>query len=1094
MEKKENPAKTEDDENTGKKESIFWTPQMDDAYIKAMLKEQDKAEDEVWKDLIEANPDALEWKTKTISNYDELYMLFAKDRETGVVAETAKESRKRMMNNKDIVEIDDDTDEFQSTVNKIGDDIQVTTTPQCSQMKPKKKKKVKEESDIVSKIQSSINHVADAMKECTKAIVGSRPHVYYGGEIYSQLEFMGVDQDLKVNAFIFLLRSPESTRALLDCPLDMRKYILNEMMGIGLMKVVGIEGHHLTLGYRRKQGRSVGLILQEATSRKCVVVFIDIRNGRGCFDDDIGCCLGDAGLGVKGGIIRLFFRDGGLPILIMAKTAKKENPAKTEDDENTGKKESIFWTPQMDDAYIKAMLKEQDKVEFNQKQFIESYKNHKKKFSSCYDVFRGKSLSGFSWNPVSELIEAEDEVWKDLIEANPDALEWKTKTTSNYNELYMLFAKDRATGVVAETAKERRKRMMNNEDIVEIDDDTDEFHSTNNKIGDDIQVTTTPQCSQMKPKKKKKVEEESDIASKIQSSIEHVADAMKECTKAILLCLMKVGGIEGDHLTLGYRRQQGRSVGGYLGVGLDDGCSNVDGRTSVLLVMRRGCINDDLGCCLGDVGVGVKDQATIPRTAILLCQFHLRTTNPPPPPPLADLHKQQLWGQCTEEIVGLMLMTMDPYIQNNLEHLLPKDMLQRTKKRVMDNRHISEHLQTCAKFHACKPRRRAVCIALTSKNDRAEYRQLWSVLAIDMTQNLSVSLILVSLRKEYDGFVQNYYMHGMRKIVNELHAMLKLHEQTLPPKEVAPTLHAIRLHYALSRLGHINKKHIEKLQHDRLLDSTDIKSFEKCVACMSVFVAWNAEFFENEVIDHEASESLEDLEIIQEKDTHPSLDTSLDHEEDDKEIDEPQRDLGEPANYKAALLDPESNKWLNAMNVEMQSMKDNEVWELVELPPVAKTIGHKWLFKKKTNMDGAVHTYKARLVAKGFTQTPGIDYEEIFFPVADIKAIRILIAIAAFYDYEIWQMDVKTAFLNGYLNKEVYMEQPEGFLSQKYPNRVCKLKRSIYGLKQASRQWNKRFDDEIKKFGLNQNRDEPCVYVKASGNYVTFLILYVDET
>ncbi|GKA02506.1 zinc finger, CCHC-type containing protein [Tanacetum coccineum] len=163
-----------------------------------------------------------------------------------------------------------------------------------------------------------------------------------------------------------------------------------------------------------------------------------------------------------------------------------------------------------------------------------------------------------------------------------------------------------------------------------------------------------------------------------------------------------------------------------------------------------------------------------------------------------------------------------------------------------------------------------------------------------------------------------------------------------------------------------------------------------------------ARFFENEVIDHEASGSLEDLEIIQEGDTHHLLNTSLDHEEDDQEIDEPQsdidpiRDLGKPANYKAALLDPESDKWLNAMNVEMQFMKDNEVWELVELPPSTKTVGHKWLFKKKTNMDGA-----------------------------DIRAIRILIAIATFYDYEIWKMDVKTTFLNGYLNEEVYMEQPQ---------------------------------------------------------------------
>nr|GEW78166.1 hypothetical protein [Tanacetum cinerariifolium] len=162
-------------------------------------------------------------------------------------------------------------------------------------------------------------------------------------------------------------------------------------------------------------------------------------------------------------------------------------------------------------------------------------------------------------------------------------------------------------------------------------------------------------------------------------------------------------------------------------------------------------------------------------------------------------------------------------------------------------------------------------------------------------------------------------------------------------------------------------------------------------------------------------------------------------------------EFGEPANYKAALLDPESKKWPNAMNVEMQSIKDNEVWVLVELPPNGKTVGSKWLFKKKTDMDGVVYTYKARLVAKGYTQTPGIDYKETFSLVADIRAIRILIVIAAYYDHEIWQMDVKIAFLNGYLNEEVYMEQPEGFIDPKYPNQVCKLKRSIYGLKQASR-------------------------------------------
>ncbi|GKG05786.1 retrotransposon protein, putative, ty1-copia subclass [Tanacetum coccineum] len=114
-------------------------------------------------------------------------------------------------------------------------------------------------------------------------------------------------------------------------------------------------------------------------------------------------------------------------------------------------------------------------------------------------------------------------------------------------------------------------------------------------------------------------------------------------------------------------------------------------------------------------------------------------------------------------------------------------------------------------------------------------------------------------------------------------------------------------------------------------------------------------------------------------------------------------DLNEPASYKAAMLDSESNKWVDAMNAEIQSMMDNMVWVLVD----CKTVGSKWIFKKKTDMDGIVHTYKACLVVKGYTQLYGVDYEEMFSPVADIRAIGILISIAAYYNYEIWQMDVK---------------------------------------------------------------------------------------
>ncbi|GJR66581.1 retrotransposon protein, putative, ty1-copia subclass [Tanacetum coccineum] len=290
-----------------------------------------------------------------------------------------------------------------------------------------------------------------------------------------------------------------------------------------------------------------------------------------------------------------------------------------------------------------------------------------------------------------------------------------------------------------------------------------------------------------------------------------------------------------------------------------------------------------------------------------------------------------------------------------------------------------------------------------------------------------------------------------------------------------------------------------------------------------IVVARYAEFFEKRLISQEISGRAVDLEEIQEEeDTTPSEITSNIPQEvegfeppqeevipirrSERTHRAPNRlclnveveehslgDLNEPTSYKAAMLDSESNKWIDAMNAEIQSMMDNMVWVLVDLPPGCKTVGSRWLFKKKTDMDGIVHVYKARLVAKGYTQLYGVDYEETFSPVADIRAIRILISIAAYYDYEIWQMDVKTAFLNGYLDEDIYMVQPEGFVDPNHPRKVCKLQRSIYGLKQASRSWNKRFDEEIKRFGFTQNLDEPCVYQKASGSNVTFLILYVDD-
>ena len=181
------------------------------------------------------------------------------------------------------------------------------------------------------------------------------------------------------------------------------------------------------------------------------------------------------------------------------------------------------------------------------------------------------------------------------------------------------------------------------------------------------------------------------------------------------------------------------------------------------------------------------------------------------------------------------------------------------------------------------------------------------------------------------------------------------------------------------------------------------------------------------------------------------------------------------------------------MKSELDSMYSNQVWDLLKVPSGIKPVGCKWVYKRKGGIDRKVETFKARLVVKGYTQKESTDYEETVSPVAMLKSIRILIFIAAHYDYEIWQMNVKTTFLDGNLEEEIYMMQPEGFIAKNQEHMVCKLKRSIYGLKQASRSWNIRFNQAIKLFVFEQNLDEPCVYKRHQHKVVMFLILYVDD-
>ena len=201
----------------------------------------------------------------------------------------------------------------------------------------------------------------------------------------------------------------------------------------------------------------------------------------------------------------------------------------------------------------------------------------------------------------------------------------------------------------------------------------------------------------------------------------------------------------------------------------------------------------------------------------------------------------------------------------------------------------------------------------------------------------------------------------------------------------------------------------------------------------------------------------------------------------------------DPETFLQAMNSRESKLWYNAMDDEMNSMRCNRVWELVKLPNGARAIGCKWVYKTKKDSLGNTERYKARLVAKGFTQEEGIDYTETFSPVSKKDSLRVILALVAHFDLELEQMDVKTAFLNGDLEEEVYMKQPEGFSSSEGQDLVCKLKKSIYGLKQASRQWYLKFHDVISSFGFEENVMDQCIYLKESGSKICFLVLYVDD-
>ena len=198
----------------------------------------------------------------------------------------------------------------------------------------------------------------------------------------------------------------------------------------------------------------------------------------------------------------------------------------------------------------------------------------------------------------------------------------------------------------------------------------------------------------------------------------------------------------------------------------------------------------------------------------------------------------------------------------------------------------------------------------------------------------------------------------------------------------------------------------------------------------------------------------------------------------------------EPDSIDEAIND---EHWLIAMQEELNQFERNQVWELVPRPNNHQVIGTKWVFRNKLDEYGIITRNKARLVAKGYNQEEGIDYEETYAPVARLEAIRLLLAFACIMDFKLYQMDVKSAFLNGYIQEEVYVDQPPGFENFEYPNHVFKLKKALYGLKQAPRAWYERLSKFLLEKGFQRGKVDTTLFIKHKNNSILLVQIYVDD-
>jgi len=197
-----------------------------------------------------------------------------------------------------------------------------------------------------------------------------------------------------------------------------------------------------------------------------------------------------------------------------------------------------------------------------------------------------------------------------------------------------------------------------------------------------------------------------------------------------------------------------------------------------------------------------------------------------------------------------------------------------------------------------------------------------------------------------------------------------------------------------------------------------------------------------------------------------------------------------PQSIGEALKD---EHWTTTMHEELNQFVRNEVWNLVPKTTQMNVIGTKWVFRNKSDDSGIITRNKARLVAKGYNQVEGIDYDETFAPVARLEAVRLLLVFACMSGFKLFQMDVKSAFLNGFVYEEIYVSQPPGFEDHKYPEHVYKLKKALYGLKQAPRQWYERLSHFLLSHEYERGKVEKTLFIKKAGYDIILEQIYVDD-